>query len=191
MATRKTSSAAKSRVEEPVTVVEESAVEQEAAPVAIEEKKKKKFESNDGVKCVSITSGTLIMVGQKTGIVYRWVSEGDAVYVEYADLVAEVRTKGNYAFRPRFVVDDNDFIAEFPELDTLYASLYSKNDLKQILKLDANKMKSVITQLPEGAKESIKSLAITAIERGELDSINRIKVIDEIFGTDMLLKMSS
>lgn len=189
MATRKTSTAAKAVVEE--STVLDTTVEPVEKEVEKEEVKKKKFKADDGVKCVSITSGELYMVGKKSEILYSWVDAGDVVYVEYEDLVAEVRTKGMYAFRPRFVVDDADFISEYPELDTLYVSLYSKRDLKKILTLDSKKMREVISELPDGAKDSIKSIAISAIERGELDSINRIKVIDEIFGTSMLLKMTT
>lgn len=190
MATRKTTTA--SKAVEPVLVepAEAEEVKEVVKEDVKEESKKKSFKANDGVKCTSITPGGLFMVGLKSDILYSWVDAGDVVYVEYADLVAEVRTKGMYAFRPRFVVDDADFIAEFPELDTLYAGLYSKQDLKKILSLEPNQMRSVIMQLPDGAKDSVKTLAVTAIERGELDSINRIKVIDEIFDTNMLLKMT-
>ena len=194
MAARKTTTAAKTKaVVEPEMLVEEAAVVEEVADKKVikEEVKKKSFKSSDGVRCMSITSGGLFMVGLKSGNLYSWLDSGDVVYVEYADLAAEVRTRGMYAFRPRFVVDDQDFIDEFPELDTLYASLYSKRDLKQILTLEPGQMRYVINGLPDGAKDAIKSMAVTMIERGELDSINRIKVIDEIFGTSMLLKMTS
>ena len=189
--TKKSSKSTKSKAKT-VPKVEESIIEEpivDVEPVVEEAPAKKTFKDKDGVKCVSITAGELFMPGIKTQILYSWVDAGDVAYVEYADLVAEVRTKGMYAFRPRFVVDDEDFIAEFPELDTLYASLYSKKDLSRILKLEPAQMRKVISDLPDGAKESIKSMAVSAIERGELDSINRIKVIDEIFGTEMLLKM--
>lgn len=193
MAARKTTAAAKKtkttkdQVAEPVV---ESVVEPAEEKVVKEEVKKKSFKSKDVVKCTSITSGNLFMVGIKSDTLYSWVDAGDVAYVEYDDLVAEIRSKGMYVFRPRFVVDDQDFIDEFPELDTLYASLYSKKDLKKILGLEPEQMRSVIVQLPDGAKDSLKSMAVTAIERGELDSINRIKIIDELFGTNMLLKMT-
>lgn len=196
MAARKTTTASRSKVAvEPVEapVVEAAVVEEETVKeeVVKEEVKKKSFKPNDGIPCTSITSGGLFMVGKKTGTLYSWVDSGDVAYVEYADLVAEVRSRGMYAFRPRFVVDDQDFINEFPELDTLYVKLYSKRDLEQILSLSPTQMRSVIDGLPDGAKDAVKTMAVTAIERGELDSINRIKVIDEIFGTNMLLKMTS
>ena len=194
MATRKTTAATKPKAVESVSI-EETGVKESVLVaeenVIKEEVKKKSFNPSDGIKCTSITPGGLFMVGLKSGVLYSWFDAGDVAYVEYADLAAEVRTRGMYAFRPRFVVDDQDFIDEFPALDTLYASLYSKKDLKQILSLEPAMMRNVIIGLPDGAKDSLKTMAVTMIERGELDSMNRIKVIDEIFGTNMLLKMTS
>lgn len=168
-------------------VAAEPAVEKEEA--VREAKKKKTFKSDDGIKCTSITTGGLFMVGAKTGILYQWLDAGDSIEVEYADLVAEVRSRGMYVFRPRFVVDDEDFIAEYPDLDTLYASLYSKQDLAKILQLPPAQMKEIILHMPDGAKQAVKGMAADAIDRGVLDSIARIRALDEIFGTQMLLKI--
>ena len=50
-------------------------------------------------------------------------------------------------------------------------------------------MKSAIEQLPSGAKEAIKGIASTMINSHILDSVQKIKVLDEIFGTNMLLTL--
>ena len=65
------------------------------------------------------------------------------------------------------------------------------NDLTKILSLDARKMIEVIKQLPDGAKDAIKSMAINAIENGRLDSVARVRALDPYFGTDMLLKLAN
>ena len=131
----------------------------------------KKFKDTDMIRCVSCTAGKLVMVGMKTKDPYIWVSEGDTVDVPY--------------------IDDPDFIAQHKDLDTLYSRLYSKSDLMSVFDMPAARMKKAITQLPDGVKETVKSLAITAIENGSMDSISKIKAIDEIFGTQMLIKMTS
>ena len=151
----------------------------------------KKFKDTDMIRCVSCTAGKLVMVGMKTKDPYIWVSEGDTVDVPYIDLIAAIRSRSNYVYRPRFVIDDPDFIAQHKDLDTLYSRLYSKSDLMSVFDMPAARMKKAITQLPDGVKETVKSLAITAIENGSMDSISKIKAIDEIFGTQMLIKMTS
>lgn len=151
----------------------------------------KKFKDTDMIRCVSCTAGKLVMVGMKTKDPYIWVSEGDTVDVPYIDIIAAIRSRSNYVYRPRFVIDDPDFIAQHKDLDTLYSRLYSKSDLMSVFDMPAARMKKAITQLPDGVKETVKSLAITAIENGSMDSISKIKAIDEIFGTQMLIKMTS
>ena len=46
-----------------------------------------------------------------------------------------------------------------------------------------------IKKLPKGAKEALKGIASTMIESHTLDSVHRIKALDEIFDTKMLLTL--
>lgn len=185
--TRKTTArkSASTTTEKEVAIVEEISTEKVETPV------KKVFKDNDPIRCTSVTSGKLIMIGLKTQQRYVWLDTGDYLDVDYTDVIAAVRTRSPYIMKPRFVVDDEDFIKQNKDLQKLYDSLYSKDDLTKILQLPADKMAEVIKKLPDGVQETIKSIAVTAIENGSLDSIQRVKVIDEIFGTQMLIKMTS
>lgn len=152
--------------------------------------KTKKFSNEDRIPCFSITSGKYLFVGDKSGDLYRWLNDGDVVDVRYDDLVAAVRTRKPAVFKPRFIIKDKDFIAQFSQVKDLYDSLYSLEDLRSILTLPADKMKTVINSLPEGAKESLRDMAMSAIDSGNLDSVQRVRVLDEIYGTNMLLKLT-
>ena len=46
-------------------------------------------------------------------------------------------------------------------------------------------MREFIENLPQNLKENVKTIASTLIQDGELDSIKKVKVIDEIFGTKL------
>ena len=48
-------------------------------------------------------------------------------------------------------------------------------------------MKQAINNLPEGARNSIRSIASTEIAAGRLDSVQKIKTLDEIFDTKFML----
>jgi hypothetical protein len=50
-------------------------------------------------------------------------------------------------------------------------------------------MASEIEKLPEGAKQSLRSIASTAIQNGEIDSFSKVKAIDEALGTQLSLYM--
>lgn len=180
--TKKMTTAPKAKAEADVeTVVEEPVVEV----------KKKTYAATDPVSTTSVTSGLLLMPGIKSGIIYRWIDAGDKVDVEYGDIMAAIRSGSNYIYKPRFVIDDEDVYADRKDIVKMYENLYDKNDLAKVLSLPPHDMKKIIMQLPDGVKETIKSMAITAIDNGELDSIQTIKAIDEIFGTQMLVKMTS
>lgn len=165
-------------------VVETTVKERKTKP------KKKHFEPSDGVLCRSITQGGLFMDGEKTQIPYKWSDYGDEIEVEYRDLVAAVRRKSPFVFHPYFVVIDDDFIAEFPQLADFYEKAYSIRDLKEILKLPNNEMIAQLKQLPKGALDSFKSIASTQVANGKLDSVKKIKALDDFFDTDLNLLQS-
>lgn len=155
------------------------------------EVKKKKFGSEELIPCVSITPGELFVVGPKSKTLYTFANADDVVEIEFRDLDYMARAKDTMMFKPRYIVQDEDFIALHPVLDEVYSSLNSIQDLKNILKLAPSKMEKAINSLPVGAKESIKTIVASMIDDGTLDSIQRVKVLDSIFGTEMLLKLTS
>lgn len=156
-------------------------------PVSKETVKKREFKDSDPIKCKSITAGELGMIGLKTGINYTWWSRGQEIEVEYQDLVAAVRTGKKHVVEPFFIVTDPEFVSQFPQLEKLYASMYTIKDLKDVLSLKPADMKRTILALPDGAKNSIKSIASSEIANGNLDSVQKIRALDEIFNTRFML----
>ncbi len=175
-AKKQTATKASTASKKPTTVVEKV----EAPKVG-----KKVFKDSDGIPCRSITQGALYMEGAKTHMLYEWVEYGDVTMVEYADLAAAVRTKSWFMFSPAFIVDDEDFIEQNVQLKKFYDENYSVHDLEKILRLPIDKMREEITALPKSAIESLKSLAASSITEGELDSVKKIKVLDELFNTNL------
>lgn len=151
----------------------------------------KTFKDTDKLPCLSITNGEYLFVGDKSGDLYSWLTNGDVVDVRYDDLMAAIRMRKPGVFKPRFVVRDDDFVEQNPVLKPIYDSLFTVDDLRDVFKLSPDQLRRVVMSLPDGAKESIKSMAVSAIENGTLDSVQRIRVLDDIFGTDMLLKLTN
>jgi len=67
--------------------------------------------------------------------------------------------------------------------------MYETSDLNEILNLPVPQMSETIKKLPKGAKEALKGIVSTMIESHALDSVHKIKALDEIFGTKMLLTL--
>lgn len=200
---RKTSSAAKpahsvnelfKEVQSPVTEeTQETTIKEPVKETSVKTKEtavkteKKKFGQNDGIPCKSITSGGLYMDGIKTHIPYEWYDKGAVTEVEYQDLVAAVRSNSAFVFKPYFIIEDNDFLAEFPQVKKVVESLYSLDDLEDVFKLSANDMIATIKAMPEGAQESVKHIASKMISNGALDSVRKINALDNYFGTKLIL----
>lgn len=156
------------------------------ATATVPAKEVRKFNNNDLIPCKSVTSGELLMVGAKTGILYKWASCDDIEDIEYQDLLYATRQRSSYVMKPYFIVLDDDFVSQNKELDKLYRGMYSFTLINDILQLEPNAMRQVILSLPAGVQEAVKGVAATKINDGSFDSIKKIKVLDEIFGTSML-----
>lgn len=167
----------------------------ENTPISSEGKKaemptsapKRDFAQSDGIKCHSVVQGGLYFEGSKTGMLYSFMDYGDVTEIEYRDLVAAVRTKSEYVYNPYFIIDDEDFIAEFPAIKKFYENQISVRDLKAILDMNIADMVAAIKLLPTTAVDSLKKIASTQVASGHLDSVKKIKALDEIFGTDLNL----
>lgn len=172
-------------------VVENACLAQEVAETTQETiapvREKRKFGQTDPVDCVSITPGELGMIGLKSGINYTWFGRGEVVEVEYQDLVAAIRSSKKHITEPLFIIQDEDFLAEFPQIAKKYDTMLSLKDLESVFDLSVSDMKKVIPTLPTGAQKSIKHLASTKIGNGTLDSVQKIKALDELFGTKFML----
>lgn len=151
----------------------------------------KVFDQQDLIPCRSMISGPLYITGIRSNIPYTWADYGDVQEVEYRDLIYMVRTpQEKNIYSPRIVIEDDDFVEQNKNLKALYESLYTTGDLRDILKLPVRQMTNAINSLPSGAKESFKGIVSTMIDEHQLDSVQKIKAIDEIFGTRLLLTLA-
>ncbi len=188
MATTTTRKKTTTKTAAPKTETQKTVPSQDSVDKVVKEEPKKEkrvFSPDDGVVCRSVTQGGLYMEGPKTKMHYEWVQYGDVTEVEYADLAALVRVKSQYVFGPWFMIDDDDFVEEFQQLKKFYTDNYSLSDLEKILTYPVDDMMNEIRSLPKTAIESIKVLAASSITDGDLDSVAKIKALDDFFGTKL------
>lgn len=178
-----TTTATKAVAAETTPVVEE--VTKVAEPTVTALPKKVEFKKDEGILCRSVTDGWLGMEGKKSQILYQWLNYGDLVEVEYDDLVAAVRSSSSMVFAPYFVIENEDFLAMYPQVQKAYESKYTQSDLNDIFTLRPSEIKRAISDLPESIATTVKSMAVNKIRTGELDSIARIKSLDEVFNIDL------
>lgn len=174
---------------------DEEMFDEEPTPVKEEAPKKaaatkKEYKDGDKIPCVSITVGGLNFVGDKSGDLYQWINLGDVVGVEYRDLVSAVRSHSVFVYEPRFVIQDEDFLAQHDDILVRYGQLYTPQDIEQVLAMPAPQLEKTLKKMPVGAQNAVRDLAVRKIDSGELDSVQRVKVIDSFFGTELVLKLT-
>lgn len=151
---------------------------------------KKKFADTDLIPCASITSGTLVMTGGRSLNSYIWANFGDVIDVEHRDIKYAMMSKSPLIFKPRFIIQDDDFVSQNKEIKELYDGIYSPFEIQNILNLSESEMEVKVKTLPTGAKDALKGIAINAVNDGSFDSVKKIKILDSVFGTEMLKSLT-
>ena len=152
--------------------------------------KVKKYAKTTLIPCRSICNGVLYVHGPNSNEDYMFWDFDDVQDIQYQDLDAFVKRHANCIYKPQFIIEDEDYIAQNPGIQKIYDSMYTKKDLREILGLPKDQMVKAINELPTGAKEAIKGLASSMIERGTLDSIEKVKALDEIFDTKLIFTVA-
>ena len=182
--TKKTTTAPKVAVEKVNEDIAENSVVVEAPTAPV--KTKKVFTDSDYILCRSVWSGGLNVVSQ-SGNLYEFNDYGAECEINYRDLVTMIRRGSQHVFLPRFVILDEDFLEDFPTVQRVFGTMYTMNDLVEILTLPNAQMKSEIMKLPKQTKDSMRNLIATQIANGKLDSISKVRVLTEIFDSDFNL----
>lgn len=156
---------------------------EEVKPVIVE---KKTFTDSDYILCRSVCSGGLNIISQ-SGNLYEFKDYGAECEINYRDLVTLIRRGSEHVFLPRFVILDDDFLEDFPTVQKVYGTMYTMNDLIEILELPIPAMKREIEKLPQSTKDSMRNLIATQIANGKLDSIAKVRELTTIFDSDFNL----
>ena len=166
--------------------VEKEVVEEkvEVAPPAV--KTFKKFQPDEAIECRSVTAGELILIGPKTKLQYTWSDYGDTAYVEFQDLQALQSRKSNFIIKPRFIIEDEELVEQWSNmLKPIYDKIHER-DLDTVFNLPVERFKAVLQSVPDGLRETIKTMAVQRIQSEELYDIRKVRAIDEGFGTDFV-----
>ena len=166
--------------------------ELEAVEEIVETKKAKaaaktprKYAPDEMIPCRSMTYGELLLTGTKSKMLYTWANYGDVTEMEFQDLQALRSTRSSYLFKPRFIIEDSELVEQWDsDLGKMYKDIIDV-DVEDMFRLPLNQFKSRLKKAPAGVQQAVKNIAGEKILNGSLDSIAKIKAIDEILGTDL------
>lgn len=171
--------------------------ELEATEEVVETKKTKtvaktsrKYAPGDMIPCRSITYGELLLTGAKSKMLYTWANYGDVTEMEFQDLQALRSTRSSYLFKPRFIIEDLELVEQWDnDLGKMYKDIVDV-DVEDMFRLPLNQFKSRLKKAPVGVQQAVKNVAGEKILNGTLDSLAKIRAIDEILDTDLKLYIS-
>lgn len=152
-------------------------------PVQEVKKEKKVFTDSDYILCRSVWFGGLNVTGA-SGSIYEFSNYDSECEINHRDLVNLIHRHSEHVFLPRFIIIDEDFLEEYPNVKKVYATMYTTSDLLAILNLPNNQMKAEIERLPVESKNTLCKMIATEIAKGRIDSISKVRVLSEIFNSD-------
>lgn len=150
----------------------------------------RKFEMSDMIPCQSVRNGVLQYIGKKTGDIYEWSDYGDITDVAYGDLLSIKSNKSKFLFAPWLLILDKDAI-EALKLQDLYSQFEDYMDIEGFLELPAEIFRPKLMKAPQGFKDTVARTAALMVRDGSLDSVIKIKIIDEVLGKNLMSMLNN
>lgn len=175
-------------VEEVKPIKKVEPVKKVVEPQPVTKPQPRVYDQHDLILCKNVSAGWLKMTG-KSGIPYVWNATGDICEVEYGDLWAKKTAKSEYLYKPYFVIEDTELLEQprWKDLKDFYeAKVYGLDDVNAIINVPSSSIRKVLSELSDGMRTAVAVKAATMIENGTLDSLKKIKIIDEVCGTDLM-----
>ena len=147
----------------------------------------KKYNTDDEIMCKSVCFGLLEYISKKDGIVYRWEDFGDIVPVRYSDLLALKTSRSKFLYQPWFIILDEDLVKMW-KLEDINKYFDEISDIEDFL-IDS-KIPHIEKQLknaPDGYKELVVQTAGRLLRENRLDSIAKLRTIDELLDNKLSL----
>lgn len=181
--TKKTTPKKEQANEEVVNTFEEEVVEIEQP---------REFKKDDLIKVKSVFAGSCTLIGRRSGNIYVWEALGEIQYVEYQDLLAEITNRySQYIYEPLLLIEDEYVINKNPKLKDLYDTMIDVEDIEESLLNDSvEDLRNILISLPSGLQETVKSIASTLMQDGDLYDVRKIRLLDDLYHTALSEQLS-
>lgn len=164
---------------------------------AKEVKRKEKLKLDDSIELEvkSNVFGQLIYINHKTGDETIWDNQGDIQVVTARDL-KDMKAKQKAFYENNWIsivgspdIDEDEYsVADI--YDALQVTRYYKDynipeDLDEVFSWSVNELEEKLLKMPTSIRETIAIRANEKIKDGTLDSISKIKTIEEVLGCEL------
>lgn len=151
-------------------------------------KAKKKVTRDLEVECKNITNGTLVYVSKKTGAEYILEGYGATEIFDVGELITMKSSSPRILNEPWLLIEDDDVI-DYLRLRDVYDRISVPLDnIDSFFDKPVSKMRDALDVAPNGIKFLIASRAKTLMNEGVLDSVKKIKLIEDVLQIELIDK---
>ena len=147
-----------------------------------------KFELTDSVLIRNGFHGPLTIKLPKSGYTIKLQEFGDEDYVEIADLRTLRNSNPKFFKKNWILLEDPDVIA-YLHVNEYYKNVLTTEEIEGLFDLPEKEMVQELKKLSDGQKSTAMYAAMEKIEAGTLDSIGKIKALEDIFGCKLMEDM--
>ena len=168
----------------------------EEIPVAPKPKKIPKLNDTVTVNVQSNVFGELIYVDDRSGANVKWHEFGDVQPMSLGDLRVMRNTQraffsNNWIFVKEILDDGYEELTAEDVYKNLMVAQYYKDVLNpdnfnSIFRMDEDEMRVAVGRMSNGARMNLVVACNDAIRRGKLDSLRKIRVLEEILGCELM-----
>lgn len=172
-------------------IVETAEAPKEKTPDVVTEKpvvrqKRKEIDRNELIACRSTTNGRLIYRSPRSNEKFTWSEFGSVEYIEMGELLTMKSSYPKFLNDVQLVIDDEE-AAEYLGLNKIYDEMLQVDDLDSLFDKTNDELAVILPKLPNGLKKAVSSRARALVEEDALDSISKIKLIEQELGVDLQL----
>lgn len=160
-------------------------------------KKKLKLDDNVSIYVASNVFGELIYINHKTGDKYSWENMGDVQSLYVSDIRAMKSNQRKFLEENWIVITgiadhsddydgvDVDDIYEALQISNYYKDFICPSNLNDVFNWKPDEIRNKVSKMPVSTKETIAIRANELIRAGIIDSISKIKVLEEVIGCEL------
>lgn len=144
---------------------------------------REKIDDNELITVKNATQGTLIYKDSDDCEIV-WEDFGEEKELTMRELF--IMKKKNILFFKENWIEVNAIVLNALGVSSFYTNAISIDEYEELFNLEAEQLKERIEKLPKSIKDSIGLRAIKLINDGVLDSMKKIKVLEDVLGYSLI-----
>jgi hypothetical protein len=146
--------------------------------------KKPNVDKSELVPVMNLTHGSLVYQSRKTGMEVKFEQYGDIEYLEVGELLTMRSSQRRFLDEPWILILDEE-VVNYLGLDKLYKKLVNPDNIDEIFNFKQERFIEVIQSAPRGYSQLIVSRAKAKMADGTLDSVAKIKALEERYNVEL------